>query len=176
MDRSRRRVVAALLLAGGAAPRAQDLNEARVKARLALTLARFTQWPASAFATPQEPLQLCVLHRSEPVGAAFGELAGQTVAGRPVRVLAAPPATLAGCHVLFAHASAGAEAERALALAAGLPVLTVGDADGFAGRGGMVELVNLNDAIRLDVDLGTLRAARLELSSRVLQLARRVRE
>jgi hypothetical protein len=36
--------------------------------------------------------------------------------------------------------------------------------------------VAVNDAIRFDVNLAALRAARLTLSSQVLRLARRVRE
>lgn len=175
MRLTRRLLLAAALLP--AAPGwAQTLTEARVKARLALSLARFTQWPARVFASPSEPLQLCVLQRSEPLRMAFGELTGQTVAGRPVRVLLELPADAAACHLLFVHdwaERAGALPPAALARA---PVLTIGDGDGFAARGGMVELVNVNDAIRLDVNLKALRAAQLELSSRVLQLARQVRE
>ncbi len=165
---------AALPLARAA--RAQTLNEARVKARLALTLARYTQWPAGSFAPGGDALVLCVAQRSETLALAFGELAGQTVAGRTVRVLTSPPPAAAGCHLLYVQDGAERDAAALLAAARGAPLLTVGDADGFAARGGMVELVNVNDAMRLDVNLRALRAAQLELSSRVLQLARQVRE
>lgn len=175
MRLSRRLLLAAALLP--AAPAwAQTLNEARVKAKLALSLARFTQWPPTAFASPSEPLQLCVLQRSDSLRTAFGELTGQTVAGRPVRVLLELPPAIAGCHLLFVHDAAERDGGLPPAALAGAPVLTIGDGDGFAARGGMVELVNVNDAIRLDVNLKALRAAQLELSSRVLQLARQVRE
>lgn len=161
-----------------AAPlRAQTLAEARLKARLALTLARYTQWPAApAASAPADPLVLCLVQRSEAIAMAFGELAGQTAAGRPVRVLTTPPPAAAGCHVLFVQEGTERGAAGLLAAAGNAAVLTVGDGDGFAARGGMVELVNVNDALRLDVNLRALRAAQLELSSRVLQLARQVRE
>ena len=46
----------------------------------------------------------------------------------------------------------------------------------IASHGGMVELVNVNDALRFDVNLKALRGAHLGLSSQVLKLARQVRE
>lgn len=171
---SRRALIAAALLPGLDA-HAQTLNEARVKARLTLTLARFTQWPAAAFATSTDPLLLCVAHRSEALVTAFEELGAQTVAGRPVKIVTSTPAPGA-CHALFVHESAEGGSAAALTALATQPVLTIGDGDGFAARGGMVELVNVNDATRLDVNLKALRAARLELSSQVLKLARQVRE
>ena len=171
---SRRTLIAAALLPGGGA-RAQTLNEARVKARVALTLARFTQWPTAAFASTSDPLLLCVAHRSDTLFSAFEELGGQTVAGRPVKIVASAP-TSGACHALFVHESAERDGAAALAAWAAQPVLTIGDGDGFAARGGMVELANVNDATRLDVNLKALRAARLELSSQVLKLARQVRE
>jgi hypothetical protein len=174
----RRRALALLLaaVAAGGGARAQGLNEARVKARLALSLARFTQWPAGTFAAPDEPLGVCVVERSDALATAFRELSDQTVGGHPVRLIAPPPLGMAGCHLLFVHASAGPAGSAVLEALAGRPVLTVGDADGFVDRRGMVELVNVNDAIRMDVNLASIRSVKLELSSRVLQLARRVKE
>lgn len=174
----RRRTLLGVAAAAVLAPelRAQTIDEARVKARLTLTLARYTQWPAGAFAAPGDALVLCVAQRSELLARAFGELAAQTVAGRPVRVLTSPPPAAAGCHVLHVQDGAEGGAVALLAAARDASLLTVGDGDGFAARGGMVELANVNDAMRMDINLRALRAARLELSSRVLQLARRVRE
>jgi hypothetical protein len=55
-------------------------------------------------------------------------------------------------------------------------VLTLGAVDGFLSQGGMVELVNVNDALRFDVSLKAVRSAQLALSSQVLKLARQVRD
>lgn len=175
MPYSRRGFLAATLWLVAAA-RAQSPTEARLKARLALTLARFTQWPATAFAAPGDPLTICLLHRDEALEEAFAELSGQTVAGHPVKVANNPDKTLAQCHVLFVHDPVERAAAGPLAALANVPVLTIGDGEGFSARGGMVELVNVNDALRLDVNLKALRTARLGLSSQVLKLARQVRE
>jgi hypothetical protein len=155
---------------------AQQPNEARVKAKLTFTLARFTQWPAGAFANATDPLVICLAQRNSTTLEAMTELVGQTVAGHLVKVIALADGTLQGCHVLFMHESASSTEAQALAAASSLPVLTIGDGEGFSARGGMVELVNVNDAMRLDVNLKALRAAQISLSSQVLKLARQVRE
>ena len=155
---------------------AQPLNEARVKAKLAYNMARFTQWPGEAFPTPTAPLLLCLLQRSETLAAAFTELEGLTVGGHPVKVEFHPSKELKECHVVFMHESvSNTRVTSALADLAGSPVLTIGDMARFADRGGMVELVIVNDAIRFDVNLKELRSAQLALSSQVLKLARQVR-
>ena len=173
---TRRRFVAAALCWQSVYAPAQTPGDARVKARLALTLARFTQWSPAAFATPTEALTICVLHRSEPLAEAFAELGGQAAAGRSVKVTLNPEKLPGSCHVLFVHESSTRASAAALATIADAPILTIGDAEGFAARGGMVELVNVNDAIKLDVNLKALRSAQLGLSSQVLKFARQVRE
>ena len=176
MQSSRRFFLATALVVLGAAARAQSPADARVKARLALTLARFTQWPAAAFAAPNDPLVMCLMHRDSALAEAFAELSSQTVAGRTVRVVGAAEKAVAGCHVLFVHGSVDRAAAGAIAAAAAMPLLTISDSEGFAARGGMVELIADNDSIRLDVNLKALRASQLGLSSQVLKLARQVRE
>ena len=172
----RRFLLSAALLVLGTDAIAQSLAEARVTARLALTLARFTQWPAAAFAAPNDPVVICLMHRDGTLTEAFAELAVQTIAGRGVRVVGNSENGMAGCHVVFVHSSIERAGASAISAAAAMPLLTIGDAEGFAARGGMVELVNDNDSIRLDVNLKALRASQLSLSSQVLKLARQVRE
>jgi hypothetical protein len=153
---------------------AQTSGEARVKARLTANLARFAQWPAAAFQSPSDGVVFCVLHKSAAIGVAFQELAGVSLGARAVRVQLNPGAVV-GCHVLYVEA----DSERATGLpqvAAATPaVLTVGDGADFTQRG-MVALVNANDAIRFDVNLGRLRRGQLELSSQALRLARHVED
>lgn len=168
-----------LLLAcglAGAPVHAQAPNgEAEAKVRFAITLARFVQWPASATAD-HDALRLCVIQRSPALAAAFASRQGTAVTGRPLEVIVGDAARPGECDVLFVDASAGGTGSDAVAAFAGRPVLTLGTVDGFLARGGMVELVNVDDALRFDVSLGPLRAARLGLSSQALKLARRVKE
>jgi uncharacterized protein DUF4154 len=172
-------IALALLFGMASADRAhaQGSNgDAAVKAKFTVMLARFIQWPQGALAADPAPLQLCVLHNSPAIAAAFARHAGELVGGRAVSVRPNPAHALATCNVLFVDASAARSGASAIERTAGAPILFVGAVDGFAQRGGMVELVNVNDALRFDVNLGALRAAHLGLSSHVLKLARQVHE
>jgi hypothetical protein len=175
MPLARRTLIAAALWPF-APVRAQTINEARVKAKLSLTLARYTQWPAKSFSAATDALALCALQRSDTVASAFAELEGQTVDGHPIRVLSELPAAGPALHVLYLQDAVERASPSLIASLAPAPVLTISDSDGFAARGGMVELVNVNDSIRLEINLRAMRTAQLELSSRVLQLARKVRD
>lgn len=176
------RLLRTLALALGAATfvaQAQaPASEAEAKAKFAVTLARFVQWPAGAFASESAPLRLCVLQDSPAVAAAFASQRGVQVAGRVLSVsLAAPgvPGSASACELLFVDGSA-ARSYAAAGAGGEAPMLTIGALDGFLSRGGMVELVNVNDALRFDVNLKALRGAHLGLSGQVLKLARQVRE
>ena len=153
------------------APRAQSTSELGLKVRLTLGLARFLQVATSA---PDAPLRLCVAHRSAEVSAAFAAAEGRRIEGRRVAVITAASAERGSCDVLFVHATT--ELSAALAHAAAQPrALTIGDADGFLARGGMVEYVHANDAIRFDVNLTAMESSGVHLSSQALRLARQVR-
>jgi len=172
---TRRCFVAAALLPAGWA-RADGAHEAGLKAKLTYNLARFAQWPASTFSSPNDPLVICVAHASEAVAAAFTELEGQPVAGHRINVVLRPEGAIRPCQVLFVQDMGARGGPQWPAFAAGAAALTIGDSEGFAARGGMVELVNVNDTMRFDVNLKNLRSAQIGLSSQVLKLARQVRE
>jgi hypothetical protein len=173
--------VLAMLLAASAWPQGQG-NDAAAKARVVGAFLRFVQWPAGTFTHDAAPLHLCVIHDSAAVGAAFGIHNGSLLTGRPVVVDMNPSPGSATCHVLFVDDSAAQAMRRppgaALpAEAAAAPAtLSIGTADGFLATGGMVELVNVNDRYRFDIDLRALREAQLAVSPGVLKLARQVRQ
>jgi len=152
---------------------AQARLDIDVKARITLGLVRFVQWSGPSATEPV--LRLCVWQRAAGVVEAFRTHETQPLNGRRLAVEERAPGAFGGCRVLFVHGSTAAPAA-ALADAARAGVLTVGDPEGFLATGGMVELVAVNDAIRFDVHLGTLKAAGLTLSSQALRLARRINE
>jgi hypothetical protein len=171
---ARRMTLLALALSCAPLLHAQPTRDATVKARVTANLARFAQWPAGAAPAAGEPLVLCVVHRTPAVAAAFAELAALNTPGRAMRIVN-NPAQPTGCHVLYLEAGAEPGASALLAAVVRSPVLTVGDGADFTQRG-MIALVNVNDTIRFDVNLGRLRAAQLEFSSQALKLARRVED
>lgn len=168
-------VLAAAIVSGLPASAPAQSGEAAAKARFTVTLARFVQWPAPP-AGAEAVLRVCVLQRSPALAGAFATHEGAAVGSRRLVLVTEPGADAAACDVLFVDASAAAAGGPLLTQVAQRPILTIGAVDGFLGRGGMIELVNVDDALRFDVDMGVVRRAGLNVSSQALKLARRVRE
>jgi hypothetical protein len=141
----------------------------------AVFLYRFTQfidWPPSAFPTPQTPITIGILG-PDPFGSALeAAVRDEKVHGRPLsvrRYQSIQDAT--NCHVLFIGASAGIRLPRILAALKGRSILTVGEAEDFASRGGMIQFIAERNRIRFRINLQAARAAGFQMSSRLLELA-----
>lgn len=154
---------------------AQGLGEYEVKAAFVYNFIKFTEWPAEAWNRPGA-LRLCVAGPANEFAAALAGLADKPpVNGKAVQVARiGAPGEVQTCHllVLTAHDRVATDW---LHRAASAPVLTVGDAPGFAAAGGIVGLVVEGGKVRFEVNQDTAQGARLKLSSQVLKLARIVR-
>jgi len=58
----------------------------------------------------------------------------------------------------------------------GLPILTIGDAPGFARRGGIMNFILEDNKVRFEVNVEAAKDADLTISSRLLTLARIVQQ
>jgi hypothetical protein len=166
--------VAAILLAAtvvaGTSAQGVRLEEAEVKAAFLFNFAQFVTWPETAFRTPEAPFVIGILG-DDP----FGKLLDDVVSGESVgghRLVVARFRRIEdveGCHVLFVAALPPDQAPRLFAKLTGAPVLTVGDADAFAGDGGMIGFHTDRNRIRLRVNLAAASAAHLTISSNLLR-------
>lgn len=180
LKRSRRslRLAAALLactLAEAAAGGAPVAGEYQVKAAFLFNFAKFVNWPAATFESSRSPISICVVGPDPFDGALEQTIGERTVRGRPVVVRSADgPESAAACQIVFF-----AESERALSLARRLaraPVLTVGETDGFAEDGGIVNFKIEENRVRFEINPDAASRAGLRLSSQLLNLATVVRE
>jgi hypothetical protein len=156
---------------------AQTATAPALKAAFLYNFAKFTEWSADALA-PGEPLVLCVIN-DRTVGELLAELTkGRSIDHHTLVVSMMKPdsAALAPCRLLF---TSGLDAARSAALLesiAGKPVLTVSDLDKFAERGGVAQLVVDKGTMGFSVNLDAMRRARILLSSKLLSLARIVKD
>lgn len=158
-------------------------RELQVEAAFLVNFVRYTDWPSTRFASSSAPYVALVVgsERDAALVAAVAGAAG-TVDGRRILVRRADPVALAqpaaarrllqASHVVFVREGAGLSAARLRALLDGAPVLTVGDAPGFAAGGGMLGLVRLDRHVAFEADPATIRACGLAVSAKVLKLAR----
>jgi hypothetical protein len=152
---------------------AQDVTEPALKAAFIYNFAKFTEWPSDAMATGA-PLVLCVLGDAAIGGALERAVKGQTLAGHSIGVSQADPAGLPPkeCHIAYISGVTASQAAKVVAGLRDAPVLTISDVEGFTELGGIAQFFFEHGQLRFEVQVASARRARLQISSRLLGLAR----
>ena len=147
-------------------------GEYALKAVFLYNFCRFIEWPKSAFTSPNDPIIIGVIGE-DPFGSLLNEtVQGETSRGRAIRVQHfAKPDAIAKCHLLFVSHSEAARTEKILSAVRGKSVVTVGETDAFIDRGGMIALTTDKSRVRLHINPSLLRAASLDVSSKLLRVA-----
>ena len=154
---------------GGPAPVA-EVSENAAEVAYLYNFARFISWPPSSNTT----FTIAVLD-TEALGSAANLLAGRTVRGMPVRLVAMDDPAAAECRIAYLNGPNGADVRRALEQLDGRPVLTVGNGMEFMQWGGMVSLWTERKRLRFEIHAGRLRLAGLVASAQLLEVATAVR-
>ncbi len=152
---------------GRRAPAAGDA--ATLKAAFLYNFALYTSWPPP----PPTAVTLCSIGHDD-LGAAFDALANKQIDGKPVQVRRIDSAADArSCHLLYVPESGGGNLP---ALARGLasqPVLIVSDAGNLDPA--MILIEPDGNRLAFSVNLARVRHAGLDVSSKLLRLARVVK-
>jgi hypothetical protein len=126
---------------------AQTIDEYQLKAAFLYNFAKFVEWPALTFKTDTDPMRICVLGQN-PFGGALREaVAGKAVLNRSFAFGALRPTG----------------------------ILTVGETEGFAAQGGIVNFRLEGGRVRLEINIEAAERAKLRISSKVLSLAQIVK-
>lgn len=149
--------------------------EQKLKAAFLYRFAQFVDWPQQAVAKFDGQLVLCLLG-NDSLDGALGEIEGKSLGERNIAIrYIVKPQQLAQCHVAYINQprSAWEDVQHHAQLAS---VLTVSDSKGFAGTGGMIELVRADNRLNFIINLHAAKAAGLHISAQLLKLARQVYE
>lgn len=164
----------AILLAGGSGAHAAESEDA-VKAAFVYNFPKFVEWPDNAFPTPGAAIDICVVGASGFAAVLRNIVRDKTVKGRPLTVRdSVPSADLASCRVVYIPSSEEKHLAEVLERVARLPVLTVGDPDALAERGGIIGLTTNDNRVHFEVNVSAARRAGLKLGSQLLKVATRV--
>ena len=168
-------ILLVILLGAGffAAPlRAQAFKEYDVKAAFLYHLAEFVDWPAEAFPAAENPLVIGVLG-ADPFGKSLNEIVQNAVVkNRKLDVQRYRSIEeVKTCHILFISQSEAGRLEEIFSHLKDRKILTVGDTEGFAQRGGIVRFRTEKNKIRLRINLDAAKAASLTISSKLLRAA-----
>jgi len=167
--------IAAAMSAGPAG--AQSVaDEYQVKAAYLLNFARFVEWPPDVLPA-SSPLIIGIVG-DNPFGSALEEaLRGKSANGHPIQLRRLRwDGLLLPCQMIFVGASEEPHLPQILKFVGQDGVLTVSDIDRFSLRGGVIEFHTVGNRVRFDINRAPALAARLNISSKLLSVARAVHE
>jgi hypothetical protein len=160
-----RTAIAWAILCLAAEPAIAQMREYEVKAAFLYNFARFVDWPAGGGVT------LCLLG-GDPFGGDIDIVAGKPVGTSRLQVRRIEGEQTDGCQIVFVPASQAGRLARVLDGLKGRPVLTVGDAAGFAERGAVINFYLEQNKVRFEINIDAARRTGLPISSQLLRLAR----
>jgi hypothetical protein len=177
--RTLRLIAACLLCASLALPshaqtaNSSDSSEYLIKAGFTYNFAKLMQWPASTFPQPDSPIIIGILG-TDPFGNTLDTvLAGKKVNARSFVVKHLKWGTdIKGCNILYVSTSEAAHLDEIFRMVKGLPILTIGQMPDFAKRGGIINFIIEDDKVRFEVNVEAAKQADINISSRLLTLAK----
>lgn len=151
----------------------QDEAALQVKAQFIYNFANFVEWPNDAFSNSETPIKVCL----------FGEVAfapylytfdGAMIGERELIVTRADQIVQVreGCHILYVGNDKRVKLPNFWKQIQYVYVLSIGSRDGFADKGGVVNILRSNDKLQFDVNIENALSNGLFLDSDLLALAR----
>lgn len=151
-------------------------QEYQIKAAFLYNFTQFIRWPEGASWRDGPEIVFGVLGQ-DPFGSALEQILNETVVDGKKLVVRryADPAEIESCHVIFISSSETGRLESVLEMAGGAGVLTVGEMQGFAERGGIIQFLIERNKVRFQVNLDAAEKAGLKVGASVLSLAKSVK-
>jgi hypothetical protein len=169
-------LIALLFLLAPAAGRGaagQPVDAGQMKAVFVVNFLRFVDWPPSHLAPAPAPLIVAVLGDRAFIEELRQYARGQAVSGHAIEVKAVDrPEDARGAHLLFIGSSESPNLPAILEIAENSALLTVGDTDGFARAGVILNLYSLDQRIRIEANPAAATRTGLRLSAHLLRIAR----
>ena len=151
----------------------QPVDAGQMKAVFVVNFLRFVEWPPANVAPAQAPLVVAVLGDRRFVDDLREYAADQSVSGHSIEVKAVErPEEARGAHVLFIGTSESANVPAIVKLAENCALLTVGDTDGYARAGVILNLYTVDSRIRIEANPAAANRSGLRLSAHLLRIAR----
>jgi hypothetical protein len=172
-------------IAGGlflsASPKALSQNEVGVEYSVKLgflyNFTKFVEWPPDSFRDPGAPLAICIVGHDPFRQDLEAELRTRKVGDHPVEVRTQTPNDkLSVCQIVFVPVTEKNQADRILRGLQGSRTLTVGETEGFAVLGGIINLTVEGNNVHFEINRLAADRAGLKISSKLLNMAKIVKE
>jgi hypothetical protein len=147
-----------------------------VKLAFLYNFTKFVEWPATSYRDAGAPLVICIAGHDPFSSDLEQELRTRTARGRSVEVRTPRPTdALSGCQVLFVPVTEK-DQNRIVRDLNGSSTLTVGETEGFASRGGVINFTVQENKVRFEINELAADRAGLKISSKLLSIAKIVKE
>jgi hypothetical protein len=146
-------------------------SEYAVKAAMIYKITKFVTWPEDAFIRKDSPLNICMAQDS-PFAKAMSSLAGRKVKSHKIEIITFKEfnAVRAQCQVLLVSHKKARQVDAMIAGIGSMPILTIGDSEGFAQQGGIIGLQQEQDHIGFSINVAASERVGLQISAQLLQL------
>lgn len=161
-----------LLLNAQLVSSAQSLEEQTVLAALSLNIVRFTNWPPVVQSQSKTTIDFCVVG-DNVVQQSFASIDNKAIGDKTLRVSNLTRLrNFEQCNVLYVSEIKENTLLQVFVELKKRPILTIGEGYDFAAQGGMIGLENVNEKITLHVNLPVVHESKLNISARLLKLAK----
>jgi len=155
---------------------ASDSSEYLIKAGFIYNFAKFVEWPSTSFPQSDAPIVIGILG-TDPFGSVLDRIVADKKIGSRGFVVrrykwSKDLKDLRECQILFVSSSEKAHTDEILEFVKWLPILTIGETPGFAERGGVIRFTVEDNRVRFEVSVDAAHNANLNISSRLLTLAK----
>ncbi|ELR73899.1 putative transmembrane protein [Fulvivirga imtechensis AK7] len=157
------------MIFSGSASLAQ-IGENRLKSVWMEKFSRFIEWPDT---DTSEYFVIAILGNGEINHALEDLYSERTIKGRPVRIKVIENAhDLNGCNILFVNSDHDGKLDEIVRIVRSKPILTIGDTDGFAKRGLMINFFIEKNKIRFEFNVSAAKSSGLSVDFRLLEVAK----
>jgi hypothetical protein len=152
---------------------AHNDDEIEYPAKLAFlyNFAKFIEWPVASYRFSGAPFVLCIAGRDPFRPDDESELRTRTVLGHPIQIRRLT-GTSGVCNIAFIPLTERDQADNILRAFRGSSTLTVGEIQGFAARGGIINLTVERNRLSFEINQQAAERAGLKISSKLLGLAK----
>lgn len=158
---------AALLFPQNVQAQKAKAGEYQVKAAFLYNFAKFIDWPSGS-----DGMTLCILGK-DPFDGDIDFIQGKTVKGRALTVKRIKTVKeVRECKILFISSAMKTSMMQTVTALKGSNVLTIGDTEGFAQQGVIINFYLEDEKVRFEINIEAAKHAGIQISSNLLKLAR----
>ncbi len=150
-----------------------NIREYQIKAAFLFNFLQFVKWPPTTFTTSNAPFKIGILG-DDPFGSALDDtVEGEVINGHRLTVVRSPRVEeLEDCQMVFVSSSESDHLDEILADLRSKPILTIGEVEDFARKGGDIDFYLAGGRVRFEINPQSARQCGLQISSQLLALGR----